>query len=180
MPRDRRFLPRRVAVEAQERRGRELPEQAQLPSVSAVPSGATVSGKPASSKATTSICPSTTITRRSARLAGPALSRLNKVRPFVEQGRVGGVQIFGLASPRIRPLKPMQRPRGVADREHQPAAEAVVGLLALFLRLNEKTCFYEFVITEVLERGFELAAAVRGEAEANFRIVASPTPRCFR
>ena len=143
------LLPGIVAVEAHERGRGELPEQGRADaSVSAVPSGARVSRKPAPSSATTSICPSTTMTRRSGRPGGPGLMQVEQGPALVEQ-RVcpGSSDIWASPSPRIRPEKAMHRPARIPDRKHEPAAEAVIGLLVVF-RFDEKPGLYQLVISE--------------------------------
>ena len=136
---------------------------------------------PAWSSAITSIWPSTTMTRLASRLAGAALSRLNRVRPLSNNGRVGRVQIFGLAGAEDAPGKGDAAPARIADREHQPAAEAVIGLLARFLRRDQQAGFDQFVIAELLERRLELAARNRGRGRSRIcASVASLMPRSLR
>ena len=53
---------------------------------------------------------------------------------LVEQRRIGRVEVFGLAIAEDPAAECDRPPARVADRDHQPAAETVVGLLAVLLR----------------------------------------------
>ena len=106
----------------------------------------------------------------------PAWSRLNRVRPLSNKGVSGEFRYLGSPAPRMRPLKAMHPAARVADREHQPAAEAVVGLLARPRARSSRPGLDQLVIAELLERGLELAARIGREAEAE--LAPSRVRRC--
>ena len=163
----RRFLPGRVAVEAEQGRGESRQSRPSWASVRAVPSGATASPIPAWSSAITSIWPSTTTIRFASRLAGAALSRLNRVRPLSNKGVSGEFRYLGSPLPEDAAAEGDHPPARIADREHQPAAEAVIGL-ALVLGRDQQAGLDQLVVAELLERRPELAARIGGEAEIEF------------
>ena len=136
------------------------------PSVSAVPSGATASPMPAWSSAITSIWPSTTITLFASRLAGAGLVEVEQGAALVEQGRVGRIEIFGLARAQDPAAEGDHPAARIADREHQPAAEAVIGLALVLLRGDQQAGLDQLVVAELLERRLELAPRIGREAEA--------------
>src|SRR5439155_19353839 len=78
----------------------------------------------------------------------------------------GGVEVLGLAVAQNAPAEGDDAAARVADRNHQPPAEAVVGLLALFLGLDEHSGLDQPVLAELFERALERGAVVGGEAEA--------------
>src|SRR5690606_18626269 len=82
---------------------------------------------------------------------------------FVEEGRVRGVQILRLASSDDAPAEANDASARVADREHQAAAEAAVGLAAL--GLDDKADFDQLCDVDIAERSLERAAAVGCETE---------------
>ena len=84
-------------------------------------------------------------------------------------GVSGEFRYLGSPAPRIRPLKAMHPPARVADREHQPAAEAVIGLAVLVVGRDQQAGFDQFLVAELLERRLELAARIGREAEAELR-----------
>ncbi len=60
-----------------------------------------------------------------------------------------GIEIFGLALAQDAAAERDDPAARVADRDHQPAAEAVVALLAAFLRLDEHAGLDELVFAEM-------------------------------
>ncbi len=95
---------------------------------------------------------------------------------LVEERRVRGVEIFGLAFAEDAAAERDDPAARVADRDHQPAAEAVVALLAGFLRLDQHAGFDQLVLAELFERALQGVAAVGREADAEAR---RPSPgRC--
>ena len=111
------------------------------------------------------------------RLAGPARSRLNRVRPLSNSGVSGELRYLGSPCAEDAPAERDHAPARVADREHQPAAEAVIGLLVV-LGLDQQAGLDQLVVAELLERApCSLPAAVGREAEAEaLRRVAAPMP----
>ena len=81
---------------------------------------------------------------------------------LVEERGVGGVEIFGLAGAEDPPAEADHPAARVADRDHQPAAEAVEGLAALF-RLDQHAGFDELLFAEVAELTVRLGGTMAGE-----------------
>ena len=95
---------------------------------------------------------------------------------LVEERRVGGIEIFGLAvaeDPAAEADHPSAR---VADREHQPAAETVVAVLAAFFGLDEHAGFDR----ACLRRAFRARASARCgcRARGRGRSAATSPRRC--
>src|SRR3989344_1065606 len=82
---------------------------------------------------------------------------------LVEQRRVGRIEIFGLAIAQYAAAERDHPPARVADRDHQAPAEPIVGVLVV--DRNQHARFDEHRGREFLERFFQRAAAVGGEAE---------------
>src|SRR6185369_10141001 len=83
---------------------------------------------------------------------------------LVEERRVGGVQILGLALAEDPAAERDHPAAGVADGEHEAAAEAVVAVA--LVRFDQHAGLDELVLAELFERALEGCAAVGGEAEA--------------
>ncbi len=147
----RRLLPGRVAVEAEERGRREPPEQAELRlgQRRAERRDRLADARPGRARSRPS-----GLRRRSpgsrARLAGAAWSRLNRVRPLSNKGVSGEFRYLGSPAPRMRRRKGDHPPARVADREHQAAAEAVVGLAFVILRLDQQPGLDQLLVAESL------------------------------
>ncbi|PAV68955.1 hypothetical protein WR25_00105 [Diploscapter pachys] len=100
---------------------------------------------------------------RLARGGGGAVEVVERAA-LVEERRVGRVEVFGLAVADHAAAEGDHATAGVADRDHQPAAEAVVGILPL--DLDQQAAFDERGVAIILQRGLQLAAAVGGKAHA--------------
>ena len=85
---------------------------------------------------------------------------------LVEERRVGGVEVFGLALAEDAAAEGDDPAARVADRDHQPAAEAVVAVLARLLGLDEHAGLDELVLAELFEGALEGVAAVGRETDA--------------
>jgi hypothetical protein len=88
---------------------------------------------------------------------------------LVEEDRLWRIEIFGLAVAKDASAKGDGPPALVADREHQPAAETIVGLLGRLLGPDEHAGIDELVLTEVDERGFQFVAPIGSKAKAEAR-----------
>ena len=172
----RRLLPGRIAVEAQDRHVDQPPQQLELRLgqrgaerrdrlVEARPGRARSRPYSLRRRSRGRPCATAGAACRGCRACGPCRKR-----------RVGRVQIFGLAVAEDAPAEGDHPPARVADREHQPAAEAVVGLLVVD-GLISRPASTSIVVAELLERGLRACRAHVGrEAEAE-RLRASPR-RC--
>ena len=83
---------------------------------------------------------------------------------LVEERRIGRVEVFRLARAEDPPAERDDPAARIADRDHQPAAEAVVALT--LLGLNQHAGLDQPVLAQPVERALERGAAVGGEAEA--------------
>ena len=95
---------------------------------------------------------------------GARLVEVEERAALVEERCVGRVQIFGLAVAQDAPAERDHAPARVADRDHQPAAEPVVGFLVV--DGDQHAGFDQHRGREFLERLFQRAAAFGREAEA--------------
>ncbi len=71
---------------------------------------------------------------------------------LVEEDRLRRVQIFGLAGAEDAAAEADDPAARVADRDHQPPAEAVVAVLPALLRLDQHAGFDQLVFAELAER----------------------------
>jgi hypothetical protein len=79
----------------------------------------------------------------------------------------------------MRPPNAITRPRVVADRDHQPAAEAVVGLLAA-LDLDEHPRFDQHRVSICLSADLSFERESGARPKPNAVRVASDMPRFCR
>ena len=97
---------------------------------------------------------------------GCGMVEIEQGTALVEQGRVGRVQIFGLALAEDPGGKGDHPPARVADRKGDAAAEPVIRLAIAVLGRDQQPGLDQPFDAEFLERPLELAAPIRGEAEA--------------
>ena len=124
--------------------------------MTAVPLGATTSAMPARSRRD-----DVHIAFDDDQAPGGAAGRAGAVEvvegaALVEEGRVGRVEILRLALAKDAAAEGDHPPARVADRDHQAAAEAVVGVLVAFVGLDQHAGVDQLVLAEVGERGLEL------------------------
>ena len=70
------------------------------------------------------------------------------MRPLSKSERLGRVEIFGLAVAEDAAAEGDDPAARVADREHQPAAEAVVAVLARLLGLDQHAGLDQLVLAQ--------------------------------
>src|SRR6185312_3821851 len=85
--------------------------------------------------------------------------------PFVEERRIGRIQVFWFALTENPPTKCNHSAAGIADLEHQPSAESVVCLSAT-LRLDQHAGFDEAVFTKLSQCAFESRSALGRKSQA--------------
>ncbi len=86
---------------------------------------------------------------------------------LVKQGRIGRVQIFGLARAEDAPPECDDAPARIADRDHDPAAEPVVR--GLIVDLDQQPRLDQQFFVQMAERRFDAGAAVGRKADAEAR-----------
>jgi len=96
----------------------------------------------------------------------PGAVEVVKRPPFVEEDSLRGIQVLGLAFAEDPPAEADDSAARVADRDHQPPAEAVVAFLLSLLGLDQHPGVDELVLAELLaERTLERRAVVGRQAE---------------
>ena len=83
--------------------------------------------------------------------------------PLVEEWAIGGVEIFGLHIAQRAAAKADHPSACVADREHQPATEAVVGVA--LIGLADQAGFQQLVGGRVLQMAAQRGARIGGIAQ---------------
>ena len=81
-------------------------------------------------------------------------------------GVSGELRYFGSPVAEDAPAEADDAAARIADRDHQPPAEAVVGLFPALLGLDQHAGFDELVLAEIGKRALKRIAAVGGEADA--------------
>ena len=77
---------------------------------------------------------------------------------FVEQGRVGGIEIFWLPLAKDASAKGDDAAARIVDRNHQPAAKPVIAVL--IIHLNQQARLDQLVFAKMGQRGFQPSFAV--------------------
>ena len=100
------------------------------------------------------------------------------MRPLSNKGVSGELRYLGSPSPNIRPPKAITRPRGIADRDHQAAAEAVIRLLVI--DRDQQARLDQHVVAKCLS-AVQIAVRLSGaKPKPNAFIVSALKARAFR
>ena len=101
------------------------------------------------------------------------------MRPLSNSGVSGELRYLGSPVAEDAPAERDHPAARVADREHQPAAEPVVAVLARFLGLDQHAGLDQLVVAEARSARPSACRALSGaKPMPNFATVAASIPRC--